>query len=49
MIKNQKLKKIAKEMINKRNNEVEQRNKEITRRNEEEYTYEEQVEKRGGL
>ncbi len=47
--KKSEVEKIAKEMINKRNNEVEQRNKEITRRNEEEYTYEEQVEKRGAL
>ncbi|BAM32737.1 hypothetical protein HCBAA847_1507 [Helicobacter cinaedi CCUG 18818 = ATCC BAA-847] len=43
--KKSKVKKIAKEMINKRNKEVEQRDKEITRKNKEKYTYEEWVKK----
>lgn len=47
--KKSEVKKIAKEMMNKRNKEVEQRDKEITRKNEEEYTYEERIGKRSAL
>lgn len=43
------IKKIAKEMIKKRNNEVEQTDKEIQEHNNEIYTDEEQVSKRSGL